>query len=386
MRLTDLSLQKLAQSKYQGELFFGNAEEAGDVLCKRHPFAGILLLLSLKTADKFSFFRKIFPSASVMVLLPQDGTENLFALSDDISLVIVYGEAYAESAARYFATVRDLPCAVFAFSLSRDGLSAVTEGRVQVRIGGEPTEYPVRPANYFFADETLFDKSSLPDAYADAAMRRAVLFELRFDAVLLQTVYSKELYDAVSDAVSACSETPYAAVGRRNIFCAALVLSLCRAQGFPCGEAETLAESYRRLGAGPMSAFYALDKLSKVYNVFFTCGKYRRYYTPPYHARIRQAAGLYHKSEEEISAAQVLPPVEKLALYARVFESVRAQFLGESQELLRRAAQAEDDLLEYKERYPVENRLLNVALKYLPEGHPHYGITSLMRDFGLLDF
>ncbi len=386
MRLTDLSLQKMAQSKYEGELFFGNAEEAGDILSGRHPYAGVLLLLSVKTADKFAFFRRIFPSATVMVLLPRDGAENLFGLSDEISLVVAYGEGYAVRAARYFASVRALPCALFAFSAAAEELAAITDSRVHIAVGGEEAEYPASPAAYLFADTALLDKTSFAEAYADAAMRRAVLFELRFDGIILQTAYDRALYETVSDAVSVCGEMPFAALEKRSLFCAALLFSLCRARGFPRGEAETLAESYRRLGGGPVSAFYALDKLSKVYNVFFTCGKYRKYYTPPYHARIRRAAGLYGKSEEEISAKQTVPPVEKTALYAEITEGVRAQFLSESRELLRRAAQAGEELQAYRERFPVENRLLNAALKYLPEGCPHYGITALMRDFGLFDF
>lgn len=383
MRLTDSSVQKMAQSKYQGELFFGNAEEAGDILAKKYPFAGVLLLLSLQTADKFSFFRKIFPTATVMVLLPRDGAENLFALPDDVSLVLCYGEDYALFAARYFAAVRGLPCAVFAYDASS---RALAQGETEVVVGGEAARYPAKPAEYVFADMTLLDKTGLLAAYTDTALLRVSLFELRFDGIILQTAYDRETYEELSAAAAECTDAPFAVAERRKIFSAAFLASLCRAQGFPKSEAETLAENYRRLGAGPLAGFYAMDKLSKVYNVFFTCGKYRKYYTPPYHARIRQAAGLYKTSEEALSARQTVPPVEKLALYAQVLESVRADFLSASQELLRRAAWIEDNVGAYREKFPVENRLLNAALKYLPEGHAAYGLTALMRDLGLFDF
>ncbi len=383
MRLTDFSVQKLAQSKYSGEIHFGDAEEAGDILSKRYPFAGILLLLSVKTADKFAFFRRIFPTANVMVLLPRDGAENLFALPDEISLVLCYGEDYAVQTARYFSAVRALPCALFAYGAPSPALCGKC---AEVFVGGEKTAYPVKNAEYLFVDFTLLDRSGLLTAYVDTALRRAALFELRFDGVILQAVYDRDLYETESAAVAECTEAPFAAAERRKIFCAALLVELCRAQGFPRGEAETLSAVYRRLGAGALAGFYALDKLAKVYNVFFTCGKYRKYYTPPYHARIRQAVGLYKRREEEISSTQIVPSVEKLALYAQVFESVRAQFLSESQELLRRAAWIEDNVKEYKGEFAVENRVLNAALKYLPEGNASYGLTSLMRDFGLFDF
>ncbi|MBO7736725.1 MAG: hypothetical protein J6S22_02680, partial [Clostridia bacterium] len=108
MRLTDFSLQKLAQSKYKGEIYFSNYEEGAGVLSRKYPYVKMLLLLSINTADKFTLFQQLFPQATVCVLLPQEGVEKLFALPDDLALVLCYGEDYAVQAARYFASVRAL--------------------------------------------------------------------------------------------------------------------------------------------------------------------------------------------------------------------------------------------------------------------------------------
>ena len=383
MRLTDFSLQKMAQSKYQGEIYFSGAEEAGEVLSRKYPFSKILLLLGVTTADKFALMQKLFPSANIVVLLPKDGVESLFALSDDISLAVAYGEDYVVNAARYFAAVRILPCAVFAYDACGEALACE---RVRITVGGEEGSYPAKLPEFLFVDETLLDKSSLLTAYVNVLSCKVALFELKFNGLILQTKYDNESYEMVSLAVSACMVVPFPLLEKRKIFCAALISCLCGAQGFPLGEVKVLQNTYRRLGAGALSGFYTMEKLSKVYHVFFTHGKYRKYYTPPYHARVRQASSLYKKREEEISQNQILPAVETLSLYAQVFESVRAQFLCEAQELLRRVEWVEDNIKEYKSAYPMENRLLNAALKYLPEGNKNYGVTSLMRDFGLLDF
>ena len=383
MRLTDFSLQKLAQSKYQGEIYFFTAEEAGEMLSRTYPYAKSLLLLSVDTADKFPLFQQLFPNSSVIVLLPGDGVESLFSLPDDVSFVTCFGEDYVIHAARYFAHVRGVPCAVFAYNAVSQALCT---SQVRVCIGGEKTEYFAKFSEFVFVDDQLLHKDSFLQAYVNTLSLRLALFELKFNALILQAKYDEGHYQTVAGAISACAETPFSLLDRRLLFCAALVISLCAAEGFPFGELKVLSETYLKLGAGPLSAFYAMQKLSKAYQVFFKHGKYRKYYTPPYHARIRQASGLYKKREEEISATQSIPEVESLALYSQVFESVRAQFLFDAQELVRRAQWLEDNIEAYKPRFPVENKVLNAALKYLPEGNKSYGITSLMRDFGLFDF
>lgn len=383
MRLTDDSLQKMAQSNYEGEIYFGKAEESGEILSKKYPFAHILLLLSIKTADKFSFFQKLFPNAVIIVLLPSDGAERLFAVSDDIALTVCYGEDYVVCASRYFSSVRDLPCAVFAFDARSAALSAAM---VQITVGGERGEYPTKRAELLFADTTLLNNDFLFEAYIQTVSVAVGLFELKFDGLILASDYKLAHFSAAKEAAASCLQTPFAVTDRRKIFCAALNLAMLNEKGFPCGEVKILSETYRRLGAGAMSGFYAMDKLAKIYHVFFTCGTYRKYYTPPYHVRVRQAAALYKKREEEISAAQILPDTPTLASYSDVLESVRPQFLKDAEDLLKKTEWLGQTLEEKKTAYPMENKVLNAALKYLPEGNKNYGITSLMRDFGLFDF
>ena len=383
MRLTDFSLQKLAQSKYKGEIYFSNYEEGAGVLSRKYPYVKMLLLLSINTADKFTLFQQLFPQATVCVLLPQEGVEKLFALPDDLALVLCYGEDYAVQAARYFASVRALPCAVFVRNAQAKPLCMP---EVEVCIGGQKSQSIAKHPEFLFIDDALWDKDSFLPAYVNVLSARTALFEAKFNELILQTLYDRDCSQTVESAIAACAQTPFPFLEKRQIFCASLLICLCAQSGFSLGELGILTSTYERLGAGSLAGFYAMEKLAKTYQVFFKYGNYRKYYTPPYHARIRQASGLYKKSEEELDSQQILPSVETLSLYAQVYETVRAQFLCEAQELLRRLEWLEDNVKEYKAAFPMENRLLNAALKYLPEGNPHYGLTSLMRDFGLLDF
>ena len=81
-----------------------------------------------------------------------------------------------------------------------------------------------------------------------------------------------------------------------------------------------------------------------------------------------------------------MPDTPTLASYSDVLESVRPQFLKDAEDLLKKTEWLGQTLEEKKTAYPMENKVLNAALKYLPEGNKNYGITSLMRDFGLFDF
>ncbi len=383
MRFCEHSLQKMIQEKYQGQVYFGKIEEGAELLSRARPFAKILLLISLKTADKFERLEKLFPSATVVALNPSGGAEKLFAQPDDISLVVCYGEDYAVATARYFAAVRALPLAVVAYNLTAQ---AAVKDEVTVCLGGEAFTYPVSYPEFLFFDDSLADKDGFLTAYCNLLPMQATLLELEFTSLLLQTSYQKEWYEVAEYVLTNTLQFGYQRMDERAVYIASVLFTLCRQEGGIVGEGDTLTTTYRRIGVGALSGYYALEKLSKLYHVFFSLGQYRKYYVPPYHARNLQASRLYQASEEEIGKRQVLPSVESLSTYADVLETVRAHFLCKAGRLLRKLNEITDDLQGEINGKKTENKILNCGLKYLPEGNQSYGLTSLIRDFGLLDF
>lgn len=377
---SDSSLRERAQALYEGELLFLLWEEGATFLSRRFPAADVLVLLDASSVAQYAFFKERFPAATVFVT-GNEGAEKLFALSDDISLVLSCGED-ALVYARYFATLRALPCAHF---LTRARARTLCLPRVRLLVGGEKTEYPVKFPEYVFIDGERMSEESAVDAYIGAMSAPVALLEEKFDGILFARRYKKEERETLLQAYSSVSGEPFASLSRNALFAAAYLCDKVGHKSAFQSEVGFLSDVYRTLGLGVAGGLYAVQKLSRLYRVFFSCGTYRRYYTPPYLLRTQRAAGLYKRSEEEISSRLSCPSVERLSVYADVFETVRAQFSFEAEELLRRAQWLEENVPKgYKKE--TDNRLLNAALQYLPEGRKAYGITSLMRDFGLMDF
>ena len=377
---SDSSLRERAQALYEGELLFLPWEEGATFLSRRFPVADVLVLLDASSVAQYAFFKERFPAATVFVT-GNEGAEKLFALSDDISLVLSCGED-ALVYARYFATLRALPCAHF---LTRARARTLCLPRVRLLVGGEKTEYPVKFPEYVFIDGERMSEESAVDAYIGAMSAPVALLEEKFDGILFARRYKKEERETLLRAYSSVSGEPFASLSRNALFAAAYLCDKVGHKSAFQSEVGFLSDVYRTLGLGVAGGLYAVQKLSRLYCVFFSCGTYRRYYTPPYLLRTQRAAGLYKRSEEEISSRLSCPSVERLSVYADVFETVRAQFSFEAEELLRRAQWLEENVPKgYKKE--TDNRLLNAALQYLPEGRKAYGITSLMRDFGLMDF
>ena len=197
-------------------------------------------------------------------------------MPDDLALVLSYGEDYAVQSARYFASVRALPCAVFVRNAQAKTLCM---DEVEVCIGGEKSQSLAKCPEFLFIDDALWDKDSFLPAYVKVLSARAALFEAKFNELILQTLYDRESSQTVESAISACVQTPFSFLEKRQIFCASLLICLCEQSGFSLGEVGILTSSYESLGAGSLAGFYSMEKLAKTYQVFFKYGNYRKYYT-----------------------------------------------------------------------------------------------------------
>lgn len=287
----------------------------------------------------------------------------LFSMPDGVGAVLAVGGAETIRAARFFAKVRRIPCALFP---AEADLRGAVERAGDVLLCGKNTRVELAESE-IYVDLTL-TAPTLAEAFASLLLTRLALIEEH--ALRLFTRADKpESYEklfALSD--------PARRIEARELIRRNFALRCLEQAGAPVGEGETLARLYREAGES-YPVWRAFCSLAALYSAFFECGKPRKYFVPDYSARAEKARAGYW--------SVVVPSPEEYALRANVLERMRRGFSAELRALLDRKEQFEQTFRSLAHTEPPE--LSFARLRSLPEYCPA-GLSAYIRDFGLMEF
>lgn len=304
----------------------------------------ILFVSDGETCPALAFAARLKRAISVVL----DGADALplFSVPDTVGAVFAAGGEDTLLAARFFASVRRVPCAV----LPADGACFGIFGDMGcVFLDGTPMNVPLARAK-------IFCDAALVSPGLDEARGRLLLARLaRFEARALSAFGFHREQLCAADGNTA-----------EEIVRANAALRKSELGGAWQGEGAALARLYKEA-----SALRAFHELSALYAAFFGCGRPRKYAVPDYAARAKRAG---------VSAADVrIPTAEEYARRALILERRRADLLTEIQAIHR---ETHSVCAVLKKNW--ENGGISDALRTLPEHCPD-GLTAIIRDFGLLE-
>lgn len=326
----------------------------------RHT-AGKALFLSDDTS--FSAFAPAARSGRALAVLWEGDALPLFAMPDGTGCILAAGGEEVLRAARFFASARALPCALFPRGAALDG---VFEASGYVRLDGVRRQVPLAAASVYCDLAAMH--ASLAEGYARLLLARLALFEARALELLggNETGSEYETAFALLDPVRA--ELSPGEIVEKNA-----AMRLLERGGLPCGEGGTLA----RLHGGETPSWRAFCELSALYRALFESGVPRRYAVPDYEARA-VAAG--------VSYADVRIPTPRVyAQRALALERVRGALSAELRRLCGRRYAYLRAMRAYNAAVPDCACLQLNTLKYLPEHAPD-GLSAVVRDFGLMEW
>ena len=317
--------------------------------------AGKALLL----ADGASF-SALLPAAhlarTVSCLFDGDAAA-LFALPE-VGCVLAAGGADTMRAARLFATLRRIPCALFPASSALDG---VYERRFPA--GGELGGIALTRGDVCC---DLACISDFAEGYSRLVLARLALFEAKAKGLMCRTPFGGRGYEEAFALTEGAAD-----LSPRDIVLRNARLRELEAEGVPVGEGAVLMQSFR---AAPLPALRAERALSALYYAFFLRGVPRRYRVADYRARAARAKVPY--------AALRIPAEAEYAARALALERVRGELLTELVHLRSfHAAQLRTVRALGAEGAPVPDLS---ALRTLPERAAD-GLCAVIRDFGLME-
>jgi len=384
MRIADLSVQKIANSAFVCDCGKTHAMESQIIYCPLknigEKLAQILvdykLLYITDDPKKTALAASLGKNVTTVVIGDGEDVSRLFALSDGINIVCAYGGDYALSAAKYFATVRNIKSCALVFSCD---CAAIVKRKLTVNVLGEDTIYPARDFNFIFFDSRSLFRDNLKDVYISSAAVALSLLEVSFScAVLGKEPVCPQLYELAYEAFLRLCGIDREYNPALSLFEQNFRLNYCLREGFP------LTESGYVMGClKPEEKYSAFEKLVDIYDIFFRYGKMRRYSAADYFSRMRAAANLKRMSVLDISLSCYIPSVEELNSYSLRFEQCRSHFAAFADDLKRRKGQILNCYLSFGGA-PVQADV-GAQIYSLPETSGVYGIISLMRDFGLLE-
>lgn len=357
MRFAEYPLPKINSANSEESTQFIKAEEA--LGAQIQSCAGKALLAS--DSQSLVRFAPLGRGMRTLSVVAEGDALPLFSMPDGVGAVFASGGADTLRIARFFAEVRKIPCFLFPVSATLDG---VWEPTGEITVGGGRARVPLAEAEVFY-DEALL-KSSFADGYASLLLSRLALFEER----ALRVLCGREK--------SETHETAYAELGILPQTGAEIIRLNARMRryecmGLPRGEGRTLAGLYRGRGDG-LPEWRAFRSLSALYYAFFKCGKPRRYFVPDYFARAKRAG---------VREGSIVPPSGKeYAERAFALERSRTAFLSEIKRICERRPQDIRAVRLLSGKTPPEGEASLLGL--LPE-HCGYGLTAVMRDFGLME-
>lgn len=363
MRLAEYSVPKMssavADEDGTGGPFFCSLAEGVSAFARRHQAAKMLVVSDRSTYKAVAALPK--NPRYVFLVLDAEDCLPLFSMPDGVSCVLAAGRASLLRAARYFAEVRGVPCAVFPVSGALDG---AYEGEAELLCGGVRTRSALSESEVF-CDCTLLNAA---EGYARLLLGRLALFEAR---VLRAFRFSAGNPRAEESVFPIVEKIPVNSEGK-EIALRNAKLREAEREGAYAGEGIFLARKLKSAGE-PNPEWNAFWQLSALYFCFFAYGRPRRYLLPDYSARA-DAAGIEYRR-------QTVPTEAEFASRALALEAMRGAFTAEITALRGRRDERTRAFLALggtRDKADVS------ALKSLPEFS--FGLSSLVRDFGLMEW
>ena len=358
MMFAELLPKTNAPAGEEGGLFFCSTEKGVRKIAENRP-AGKLLFVTDGSA--LGAFRTFLPSRALCLVLDSDDCLPLFATSDDVSSVVAAGGRGTLTAARFFAEVRKIPCAVFPACAALDG-AYEKSGEVQTERFRK--KVPLAEAAVY-CDEALAE-STAGQAYMRLLLTRLALVEARamrrFGLSAGREETEERVYGALLPLVTK-------SLSFREVVEINAVVRKCESEGMSEGEGVALA---RLIGMKGEEQAFGL--LSALYLAFFSKGK-PRLTVPDYATRAKRA-------ETPYSALSIHTP-EEFAFRAASFEKMRTSFYREIKAILSGELHYRNNFYALTGRAPTTAKSLN-ELQLLPEKKT--GLCSVIRDFGLMEW
>ena len=357
MRLAEFSVQK--KNSEVGD-FYGREDEPIFAVAREYVreeltrSAGKVLLISEGACSIFS--DAVCSPRTISVVFDGDCLP-LFSMPDGVSRVMAAGGSELLRAARYFAEVRGISCTLFPTDAA---LCGVYEKHAKVTLGGADLTVPLGEGQVVLDEEIL--THSLFSAYMRILLSR--LAQIETQALALFRGGKKQ-------------ETPVEIPERltfQEIISANVRERIRESNSEYLGEGIVLSELLKESGE-PYPEWRAFCQLSALYAAFFEKGKPRRYFTPNYSQRAARAGTEYPLAS--------VPTAEEYAIRALTLERIRAPFtkavfaLRNERSLYENASKLSGE--------PLPRDAGNLTpLSILPE-HVPYGLSALIRDFGLME-
>ena len=348
MRLADRLLQKMNDGENGREgLHFMHTDEGARQFFSRNCAGKPFVVADTENYKRLSRFAV---NVNALSFVYDGDALALFSMPDGVGSVFCAGGEEVLRAARYFSSVRRVPCALFPQSGT---LFGAFERVGEITLCGQSKSVPLAEGEVYFDCGNGF---SLSEAYAQIYLSALARFEERAlaDFGIVKRIERPEVklaaYPDRADLVA------YNAKLRRE-----------ENEGAPVGEGRVLADLYRK-GKNKRPVYRAFTELLALYFAFFKCGIPRKYFVPDYAARAKAVGADYSKLH--------IPTPQEYALRALSLEKMRSLKLSELK-----------TILESWQKSPFcikqSASLLNLKyLKYLPEYGG--GLSAIIRDFGLL--
>ena len=351
-------LPKTIAPEEEGELIFCTSEEGVRRATQMRP-AGKLLIVTDGSA--WRAFCANLPPRALCLVLDSDDCLPLFASSDDVAFVLAAGKKSTLHAARFFATLRKIPCLLFPVSASLDG---ALDQFGEVRLGETVDRVSLNGATVC-CDQALL-APSLGQAYMRLLIARLGLLEakaLRGMGIACGNAAAEER------AYQALLSLPYKTLDARDVLKKNAVIRSCEREGALVGEGVCLAQDI-----GDRGEEQAFSLLLALYSAFFERGK-PRLRVPDYAARARAAGAEY--------CVQRVPTLLEFAHRTAALERIRGELLEELAAISAGETHYRTNFYALIGRAAAPVRSLT-PLKRLPERTA--GLCSIIRDFGLMEW
>ena len=341
----------------QGEGSFCGIREGAQGFLSRT--AGKCLVLA--DGASFASLLPVMQSECAVNVLWDGDALSLFSVGE-VGRVLASGGEEVMLAARFFARVRGIPCALFPVLSPLDG---VWEREADLTVAGERRRVALAPAQVFCDMQAL--RPSCAEGYARLLLSRLALFEAKAAGLICRRPFGGEAYERAF----ALTEDVRGELAPEEIVARNAALRRLEGEGCPAGEGRALLPQY---AASPLPALTAQRALSALYYAFFRAGAPRRFLVPDYRARAARAGVAY--------SALTIPCAQEYAARALALERVRGELLGEIAHL-RSAHAAQNRAVRILKNVTVSAPDLTPLLR-LAERVPS-GLCAVIRDFGLME-
>ena len=359
MKFASLLPKTKSPGQERGGLIFCSIEEGIKIFLSQYP-AGKVLFVTDESA--LNAYCAAMPHRIISVVLDTRDCLPLFSVSDEIALVAAAGKPHTLRAARFFANIRKIPCAVFPTSAALDGVFE-REGGVYIK---DCTFRVPLEGSALFSDLKLLNRS------LGAAYMRLLLSRLAFiESGALRRFGIAPKCDTQTEerAFQSLSSLTEGTLSPEDIVLKNAVLRESECAGLWEGEGVVLARSIGR--EGEVQAYLLISAL---YSAFFRKGK-PRCLVPDYAARAGRAGIPYFE--------QSIPTPEEYSRRTLAFEIMRDSAIAQLNALHAKEGAFKSNYYRFTGN-PFPQRVSLAPLAYLPE--KAQGLSAVIRDFGLMEW